>query len=45
VLAVVGVGGIGEEGQQLVDDDGEDFLRGVLGAYGVVVVVVVVGAP
>jgi hypothetical protein len=26
VLAVVGVGGIGEEGQQLDDDDVEDLL-------------------
>lgn len=26
MLAVVGVRGVGEEGQQLRDDDGEDFL-------------------
>jgi hypothetical protein len=45
VLAVVGVGGIGEEGQQLVDDDGEDFLRGESVTCRVVVFVVVVGAP
>jgi hypothetical protein len=36
VLAVVGVRGVGEEGQQLGDDDGEDFLgsASAIGARG-----------